>query len=435
MAPSTEPHTSPSQITKLPTSSTIKETIRQEVEIPQSNFPTRTSVVDEAAFTGVDVVLGGSATTVSSIDAGQGSGTIPKSPTMPHDSPLPGERLETVVKQTKQTYGAAFTKFIKKVKKLEQTIKTSQAKKRTKLVVSDDEEDEEDPSKQGRSLIEEMDLDAGISLVPPQVSTAGPEVSTADTELNTTKILIEIRKSAAKAKGKAIMQESEKSLIQQKTREGSEPAEESKDNKSEELSQEQIQQLMIIVLEEGINVEALQTKYPIIDWEVYTEDSRIDDLVKLSGSRGNTAMPRTPQQNGVAERKNRTLIEAARTMLADSLLPNTFWAETVSTACYVLNRVLVTKPHNKTPYELLTEDESIDSAFARFNTIITSLKALDEGYSSKNYVRKFLRALHPKWRAKVTTIEESKDLPSLSLDELIRNYHEMTQERFQNSQS
>ncbi|GKD32073.1 zf-CCHC domain-containing protein [Tanacetum coccineum] len=56
---------------------------------------------------------------------------------------------------------------------------------------------------------------------------------------------------------------------------------------------------------------------------------------------------------------------------------------------------------------------------SRFNTIITSLKALDEGYSSKNYVRKFLRALHPKWRAKVTTIEESKDLTSLSLDELI----------------
>ncbi|GJX35139.1 retrovirus-related pol polyprotein from transposon TNT 1-94 [Tanacetum coccineum] len=67
------------------------------------------------------------------------------------------------------------------------------------------------------------------------------------------------------------------------------------------------------------------------------------------------------------------------------------------------------------------EDESIDSAFARFNTIITSLKTLDEGYSSKNYVRKFLRALHPKWRAKVTTIEESKDLTSLSLDELIGN--------------
>ncbi|GJU18403.1 zf-CCHC domain-containing protein [Tanacetum coccineum] len=60
-------------------------------------------------------------------------------------------------------------------------------------------------------------------------------------------------------------------------------------------------------------------------------------------------------------------------------------------------------------------------AFARFNTIITSLKALDKGYSSKNYARKFLRALYPKWRAKVTAIEESKDLTSLSLDELIGN--------------
>ncbi|GJY32577.1 hypothetical protein Tco_0417046 [Tanacetum coccineum] len=64
-------------------------------------------------------------------------------------------------------------------------------------------------------------------------------------------------------------------------------------------------------------------------------------------------------------------------------------------------------------------EESIDSGFARFNTIITSLKALDEGFSSKNYVRKFLRALHLKCRAKVTTTEESKYLQSLALDDLI----------------
>ncbi|GKD71889.1 hypothetical protein Tco_1325979 [Tanacetum coccineum] len=76
---------------------------------------------------------------------------------------------------------------------------------------------------------------------------------------------------------------------------------------------------------------------------------------------------------------------------------------------------------------VISEDESMDSAFARFNTIITCLKALDEGYSSKNYVRKFLRALHPKWRAKATTIKGSKDLTSLFLDELIGNLkvHEM----------
>ncbi|GJX30362.1 hypothetical protein Tco_0238441 [Tanacetum coccineum] len=84
-------------------------------------------------------------------------------------------------------------------------------------------------------------------------------------------------------------------------------------------------------------------------------------------------------------------------------------------------------------YEQFTilEEESIDSGFARFNTIITSLKALDEGFSSKNYVRKFLRALHPKWRAKVMAIEESKDLSSLALDELIGNLkvHEVVMEK------
>ncbi|GJV87942.1 retrovirus-related pol polyprotein from transposon TNT 1-94 [Tanacetum coccineum] len=76
---------------------------------------------------------------------------------------------------------------------------------------------------------------------------------------------------------------------------------------------------------------------------------------------------------------------------------------------------------------IIIEDELIDSDFAIFNTIVISLKDVDKGYSSKNYVRKFLRALHPKWRAKVTMIEESKDLTSLSLDELIGNLkvHEM----------
>ncbi|GJS99367.1 hypothetical protein Tco_0820537 [Tanacetum coccineum] len=70
---------------------------------------------------------------------------------------------------------------------------------------------------------------------------------------------------------------------------------------------------------------------------------------------------------------------------------------------------------------IIPEEESIDNAFAKFNTTITSLKALDESFSSKNCVRKFLRALHPKWRAKVTAMEESKNLTTLSLDKLIGN--------------
>ncbi|GJU07565.1 hypothetical protein Tco_1123995 [Tanacetum coccineum] len=74
-------------------------------------------------------------------------------------------------------------------------------------------------------------------------------------------------------------------------------------------------------------------------------------------------------------------------------------------------------------YEQFTipEEESIDNAFAKFNTIITSLKALNESFSSKNCVKKFLRALHPKWHAKVTAIKESNNLTTLPLDELIGN--------------
>ncbi|GKE88075.1 putative ribonuclease H-like domain-containing protein, partial [Tanacetum coccineum] len=85
---------------------------------------------------------------------------------------------------------------------------------------------------------------------------------------------------------------------------------------------------------------------------------------------------RTPQQNGVAERMNRTLIEAARTMLADSLLPTTFWAEAVNTACYTFNRVRVTKPQNKTPYELLFGHKPILSYIRPFGCHVTILNTL-----------------------------------------------------------
>nr|GFB02707.1 ribonuclease H-like domain-containing protein [Tanacetum cinerariifolium] len=78
----------------------------------------------------------------------------------------------------------------------------------------------------------------------------------------------------------------------------------------------------------------------------------MDDFCSQKGIKKAFSNARTPQQNGVAERRNRTLIEAARTMLADAKLPVTFWAEAVNTACYVQNRVLVNKSHNKTPYEL-----------------------------------------------------------------------------------
>ncbi|GJY67762.1 putative ribonuclease H-like domain-containing protein [Tanacetum coccineum] len=161
-----------------------------------------------------------------------------------------GESLKTKLKETKQTYNSALIQLIRRVKKLEQIVKASKSRRMVRVVEFDDE-DLEDPSKHGRSLIEELDMDAKISLVPPHtvdegrnddtqiydlpaeeetlteliedlgsgekgekeistadvpVSTAGAEVSSASHDVSTAAAtLVYIRRSASKDKGKAIM--------------------------------------------------------------------------------------------------------------------------------------------------------------------------------------------------------------------------------------
>nr|GFC80045.1 retrovirus-related Pol polyprotein from transposon TNT 1-94 [Tanacetum cinerariifolium] len=66
-----------------------------------------------------------------------------------------------------------------------------------------------------------------------------------------------------------------------------------------------------------------------------------------------TSTAKTPQQNGVVERKNHTLVEAARTMLIFSHAPLFLWAEVIATACYTQNRSIIHRRFNKTPYELV----------------------------------------------------------------------------------
>ncbi|GJU99986.1 ribonuclease H-like domain-containing protein [Tanacetum coccineum] len=103
----------------------------------------------------------------------------------------------------------------------------------------------------------------------------------------------------------------------------------------------------------------------------------MDDFCREKGIKREYNVARTPQQNGVAERRNRTFIEATRTMLVDSKLPTMFWAEAVSTACYVQNRVLVVKPHNKTPYELFRGFKPALSFMRPFGCHVTILNTLD----------------------------------------------------------
>nr|GEW69245.1 hypothetical protein [Tanacetum cinerariifolium] len=136
-----------------------------------------------------------------------------------------------------------------------------------------------------------------------------------------------------------------------------------------------------LILKKFINVveNQLNKKVKAIICDNGTEFKNAQ-MIELYGSKGikmEYINPRTPQQNGVAERKNRTLIEAAITMLADSKLPTMFWTEAVRTACYVLNRVLVTSPHNQAPYALLTGNIPTVSHFKPFGCHVTILNTSD----------------------------------------------------------
>ncbi|GJU14694.1 hypothetical protein Tco_1142660 [Tanacetum coccineum] len=211
------------------------------------------------------------------------------------------ESLETDLKQTKLTYGAAYTKLIKKLKKLE------------------------NKGRHEHDMEFDFDLDAAkdVSTVEKDVSTAklvftaGAVVTTASrlqAELDKeARLEREREEEASKAaniaewddvqammdadyelaaklqveeQGEISIEESwklkrdaeeeldQESSKRQKTGESSKLAEEPRDKEADELSQEELQQMMIIVPEQGMNVEALQTKYPIIDWEIYTEGTR-----------------------------------------------------------------------------------------------------------------------------------------------------------------
>nr|GFC45308.1 hypothetical protein [Tanacetum cinerariifolium] len=125
------------------------------------------------------------------------------------------------------------------------------------------------------------------------------------------------------------------------------------------------------------NLLSLKVKVIRCDNGTEFKNSDLNQFCGLKGIKREFNVPRTPQQNGIAERKNRTLIEAAKTLLADSLLPIPFWAEAVNTAFYVQNRVLVTKPHDKTPYELFHGRLPCIGFMRPFGYHVTILNTLD----------------------------------------------------------
>ncbi|CAN1272233.1 Retrovirus-related Pol polyprotein from transposon TNT 1-94 [Linum perenne] len=141
--------------------------------------------------------------------------------------------------------------------------------------------------------------------------------------------------------------------------------------------------------------------------------------------------PRTPQQNGVVERKNRALLDLARTMLLDYNTPKRFWAEAVATACYILNRTLIRKTLNKTPYELLKQRSPNLSYFHPFGCKCFLLNTKDNlgkfdprssesiflGYSNQSKAYRVFNKLSLKVEESIHVVFDDKHYPSSVSDE------------------
>ncbi|GJY20518.1 putative ribonuclease H-like domain-containing protein [Tanacetum coccineum] len=138
----------------------------------------------------------------------------------------------------------------------------------------------------------------------------------------------------------------------------------------------------------------------------------MNEFCEKKGIKREYSVARTPQQNGVVERRNRTLIKEARIMLVDSKLPTTFWAEAVNTACYVQNKVIIVKPHNKTPYELLRGRTPALSFMRPFGCHVSILNTLDhlgkfDGKSNDGFFVGYSLTNGPKWLFDLDSLTKS----------------------------
>ncbi|GJU65814.1 retrovirus-related pol polyprotein from transposon TNT 1-94 [Tanacetum coccineum] len=160
------------------------------------------------------------------------------------------------------------------------------------------------------------------------------------------------------------------------------------------------------------------------DNETEFKNKVMNDFCREKGIKREYSVARTPQQNGVVKRRNRTPIEAARTMLADFKLPTTFWAEAVSTACYVQNKVLVVKPHNKTPYELFRGFKLALSFMKPFGCHVTILNTLDSLGKFDSKSDKDMSTMGDSSTLEATHIESfsDEDEPEVDLGNITNSY-------------
>ncbi|GKD93269.1 retrovirus-related pol polyprotein from transposon TNT 1-94 [Tanacetum coccineum] len=130
------------------------------------------------------------------------------------------------------------------------------------------------------------------------------------------------------------------------------------------------------------NLNEVRVKELRSDKGIEFRKHKLEEFYDEKGISHNFSFPCTPGQNYVAERRNRTLIEAAITMLNSTKLPKQFWGEAVNTACYTQNRSIIVKRHRKTAYDVFRERSPNISYFHVFGCPVHI-------HNHKDYLEKF----------------------------------------------
>jgi transposase InsO family protein len=130
----------------------------------------------------------------------------------------------------------------------------------------------------------------------------------------------------------------------------------------------QIEETLKRFLRRAQNEFGLRVKKIRSDNGIEFKNTQIEGFLKEEGIKHEFSSPYTPQQNIVVERKNRTLMDMARTMLDEYKTTDRFWAEAIKTACYSINRLYLHRILKKTSYELLTGKKPNVSYFRVFGS-------------------------------------------------------------------
>nr|GEX39475.1 hypothetical protein [Tanacetum cinerariifolium] len=164
------------------------------------------------------------------------------------------------------------------------------------------------------------------------------------------------------------------------------------------------------------NLNEVRVKEPRSDNETEFKNHKLKEFYNEKGISQNFSSPCTPKQNGVAERRNKTLIEAARTRLNSANIPRQFWGEAVNIACYTQNKSIIVKRHGKTAYDVFRE-RSLDISYIYVFGFLVYI------HNYRDHLGKFDKKANDEFFLGYSLVAKSFRVFKIKIQEMKETYH------------